>query len=231
MVAVISGATKGLGKAIALALAQQGYSLALTARNSSDLDKLNDEISRNFNVDVFSFTADLSDKTQTLEFANKILKKYKSIDVLINNVGRYDVDRITDENVDFEFMMKVNLNSAYYLSKNISANMCQNNKGHIFNICSVLSFSTRANAASYTISKHALKGFNDVLREEMREYGVKVTAIYPGSINTTSWEGIMAPKELFVQTEDIVGIIKACLKTSKNANIEEVVIKPLDNKY
>lgn len=231
MVAVISGATRGLGKAMALALAQQGYSLALTARNAADLERLDAEISRNFNVDVFSFPADLSDKNQTLNFANKILEKFKTVDVLINNVGKYDVDRITDEDVDFELMMKVNLNSAYYLSKNISANMCQNNKGHIFNICSVLSFSTRVNAASYTISKHALKGFNDVLREEMREYGVKVTAIYPGSINTTSWEGIMAPKDLFVQTEDIVGIIKACLKTSKNANIEEVVIKPLDRKY
>lgn len=231
MVAVISGATRGLGKSLALALAQQGYSLALASRNLSDLEKLYEEITRNFNVEVFIFQADLSEKEQTINFSNKIYEKFKTVDVLINNVGKYDVDRITDEDVDFELMMKVNLNSAYFLSKNISIKMCQNNKGHIFNICSVLSFSTRANAASYTISKHALKGFNDVLREEMREYGVKVTAIYPGSINTTSWEGIMAPKELFVQTEDIVGIIKACLKTSKNANIEEVVIKPLDNKY
>ncbi len=231
MVAVISGATRGLGKSLALALAQQGYSLALASRNLSDLEKLYEEITRNFNVEVFIFQADLSEKEQTINFSNKIYEKFKTVDVLINNVGKYDVDRITDEDVDFELMMKVNLNSAYFLSKNISIKMCQNNKGHIFNICSVLSFSTRQNAASYTISKHALKGFNDVLREEMREYGVKVTAIYPGSINTTSWEGIMAPKELFVQTEDIVGIIKACLKTSKNANIEEVVIKPLDNKY
>jgi NADP-dependent 3-hydroxy acid dehydrogenase YdfG len=89
----------------------------------------------------------------------------------------------------------------------------------------------RSTAATYTISKHALKGFNDVLREEMREYGVKVTAIYPGSINTSSWEGIVAPKELFVQPDDIVNIVKTCLHTSKNANIEEIVIKPLDKKY
>ncbi|MBI2280505.1 MAG: SDR family oxidoreductase, partial [Bacteroidetes bacterium] len=181
--------------------------------------------------EVFIFQADLSDKEQTIKFSNQVFDKFKTIDVLINNVGKYDIDRITDHNIDFDMMMKINLNAAYYLSKNIALNMCAREKGHIFNICSVLSFSTRQNAASYTISKHALKGFNDVLREEMREYGVKVTAIYPGSINTTSWEGIMAPKELFVQTEDIVNIIKACLKTSKNANIEEVVIKPLDKKY
>lgn len=231
MVAVISGATRGLGKALALALAKEGYSLALTARNSDELEKLENEINRNYSSDVFCFAADLSDKTQTLEFAKLVLDKFKKIDVLINNVGKYDTDKITDEGVDFDGMMSTNLNSAYYLSKDIAVNMCKNEKGHIFNICSVLSLTTRVNAASYTISKHALKGFNDVLREEMREYGVKVTAIYPGSINTTSWEGIFAPKELFVQTDDVVNVIKTCLKTSKNANIEEVVINPLDKKY
>lgn len=231
MVAVISGATRGLGKALALALAKEGYSLALTARNKADLEKLENEINRNYSSDVLSFSADLSNKKETLEFTEQVLSKFKKIDVLINNVGKYDMDKITDQEVDFDGMMQVNLNSAYYLSKDIAVNMCENGCGHIFNICSVLSLAPRVNAASYTISKHALKGFNDVLREEMREYGVKVTAIYPGSINTSSWEGIFAPKELFVQTDDIVNIIKTCLKTSKHANIEEVVIKPLDKNY
>ena len=231
MVAVISGATRGLGKALALAFAKEGYSLALTSRNIADLEALEAEINRNYSSDVLIYAADLADKTQTLTFSKLVLAKFKNIDVLINNVGKYDTDKITDEDVDFEGMMNANVNSAYFLSKEIAAKMCINENGHIFNICSVLSLAPRVNAASYTISKHALKGFNDVLREEMREYGVKVTAIYPGSINTSSWEGIFAPKEKFVQTDDIVNIIKACLKTSKHANIEEVVIKPLDKNY
>lgn len=231
MVAVITGATRGLGKSLALALAQDGYSLALTSRSEVDLEKIKQEIDRNYNVEVFCFPADLSDKDQTMRFSKQVIEKYKNIDILINNVGKYSMDRITDDDVDLESIMKLNLNSAYYLTKEISVNMCRKGKGHIFNICSVLSLMPRVEAASYTISKHALKGFNDVLREEMREYGVKVTAIYPGSINTTSWEGIMAPKELFVQPDDIVQVVKSCLKTSKNANIEEVVIKPLDKKY
>ena len=128
-------------------------------------------------------------------------------------------------------MLNTNLNSAYYITKHTAVNMGNNNNGHIFNICSVLSLSPRVDAATYTISKHALKGFNDVLREEMREHNVKVTAIYPGSINTSSWEGIEAPKDNFVQPEDIAKIVKTCLQISKNANIEEVVIKPLDKNY
>lgn len=231
MVAVISGATKGLGKSLAIALAKEGYSLALNARNKNDLEQLQSELVRNYSSNVFIYVADLSDKNNALDFSNKVLGEFKNVDVLINNVGKYDLDKITDDGVDLDDMMKTNLNSAYYLTKHLSINMCKNGKGHIFNICSVLSLIPRSTAATYTISKHALKGFNDVLREEMREYGVKVTAIYPGSINTSSWEGIVAPKELFVQPDDIVNIVKTCLHNSKNANIEEIVIKPLDKKY
>jgi 3-oxoacyl-[acyl-carrier protein] reductase len=231
MVAVISGATKGVGKALAIALAKEGFSLALNARNKNDLEQLQSELLRNYSSNVFIYVGDLSDKNTALDFSSKVLSEFKNIDVLINNVGKYDLDKITDDGVDLDDMMKTNLNSAYYLTKHLSINMCKNGKGHIFNICSVLSLMPRSTAATYTISKHALKGFNDVLREEMREYGVKVTAIYPGSINTSSWEGIVAPKELFVQPDDIVNIVKTCLHTSKNANIEEIVIKPLDKKY
>lgn len=231
MIAVISGATRGVGKSLAIALAKEGFSLALTARSLNDLEQLQSELIRNYSSNVFIYACDLSDKNKALDFSNKVLAEFKNIGVLINNVGKYDLDRITDDDVDLESMMSTNLNAAYYLTKHLSRNMCKNGKGHIFNICSVLSLSPRSTAATYTISKHALKGFNDVLREEMREYGVKVTAIYPGSINTSSWEGIVAPKELFVQPDDIVNIVKTCLHTSKNANIEEVVIKPLDKKY
>lgn len=231
MVAVISGATKGVGKALAIALAKEGFSLALNARNKNDLEQLQSELLRNYSSNVFIYVGDLSDKDSALDFSTKVLSEFKNIDVLINNVGKYDLDKITDDGVDLDDMMKTNLNSAYYLTKYLSINMCKNGKGHIFNICSVLSLMPRSTAATYTISKHALKGFNDVLREEMREYGVKVTAIYPGSINTSSWEGIVAPKELFVQPDDIVNIVKTCLHTSKNANIEDIVIKPLDKKY
>ncbi len=231
MVAVISGATKGVGKALAIALAKEGFSLALNARNKNDLEQLQSELLRNYSSNVFIYVGDLSDKNSALDFSTKVLSEFKNIDVLINNVGKYDLDKITDDGVDLDDMMKTNLNSAYYLTKHLSINMCKNGKGHIFNICSVLSLMPRSTAATYTISKHALKGFNDVLREEMREYGVKVTAIYPGSINTSSWEGIVAPKELFVQPDDIVNIVKTCLHTSKNANIEAIVIKPLDKKY
>lgn len=231
MIAVISGATRGVGKALAIMLAQDGYSLALCSRNLLDLEELKLELESNFSIPVFIHQADLSIKEEALHFAKIIIEKFNKIDVLVNNIGKYNIGKLTDNDSDLELMLNTNLHSAYYITKHIAANMGNNNSGHIFNICSILSFSSRIDAATYTISKHALKGFNDVLREEMREHNVKVTAIYPGSVNTSSWEGIIAPKEKFVQPQDIAETIKTCLHISKNANIEEVVIKPLDKNY
>lgn len=231
MVAVISGATRGVGKALALTLAKEGYHLALSSRNLADLTQLKSEIEETYGVTVFVHQADLSNKEEALNFAKKVLTTFENVDVLINNIGQYNIGKFTDEGDDLELMLKTNVNSAYYITKLIAVNMGDNNNGHIFNICSVLSLSPRVDAATYTISKHALKGFNDVLREEMREHNVKVTAIYPGSINTSSWEGIIAPKEKFVQPEDIAQTVKTCLAISKNANIEEIVINPLDKNY
>jgi short-subunit dehydrogenase len=231
MKAVITGATRGVGRASAFMLAQEGYDLALSSRNISDLEQLKLELESKFGNYVFIQQADLSIKEEAINFSENIIEKFNKIDVLINNIGKYNISKLTDSDSDLELMINTNLNSAYYISKNIAVNMGNNNSGHIFNICSVLSLSPRVEAATYTISKHALKGFNDVLREEMREHNVKVTAIYPGSINTSSWEGIIAPKEKFVQPDDIAKTIKTCLAISKNANIEEIVINPLDKNY
>lgn len=231
MKAVITGATRGVGKALAIMLAQEGCGLTLCSRNLSDLEELKLELETNFNIPIFIYQADLSIKEDALLFSKTIIEKFNKIDVLVNNIGKYNIGKLTDNDSDLELMLNTNLNSAYYITKHIAANMGNNNSGHIFNICSVLSFSPRVDAATYTISKHALKGFNDVLREEMREHNVKVTAIYPGSINTSSWEGIIAPKEKFVQPKDIAETVKTCLHISKNANIEEIVIKPIDKNY
>lgn len=231
MVAVITGASRGVGRTLAFTLAKNGYNLALASRNIDDLERLKMELNTQFQVEIYIAAVDLSKRKESMLFAEDVIERFDTIDILINNVGSYLLDNIMDVEDELENNIATNLNSAFYISKKIAANMCINRKGHIFNICSVLSLGPRVEAASYTISKHALKGFNDVLREETRNYGVKVTAIYPGSINTSSWEGIIAPKEKFVQPEDIAESVLACLKISKNANIEEIVIKPLDKNF
>jgi len=231
MVVVISGATKGVGRALAMYFAKQGYNLALGARSLDALELLKKELISSYKVKVFVKSCDFSHKEETVLFSNEVLKQFKVVDVLVNNVGLYKEDTVNDEVNDFDLVMRTNLNSAYYLTKAISKNMKENGAGHIFNICSVLSHTVRPTAASYTISKHALKGFNDVLREDMREHEVKVTAIYPGAINTSSWDGIEVPKEEFIQPNDIVEIINSCLSMSAKTNIEEVFVRPINKNH
>jgi short-subunit dehydrogenase len=232
MIALITGASKGLGKSIATYFASRDYDLILLARNFDALIEIKGEFEKKYNNKTYVYDVDVADKEHLFSTLNKINKSFQVIDVLVNNVGIYQPDEIQTENEEFfELTLNVNLKAAYYLTQNLLPKILKSNTKHIFNICSVLSKDVRTGAASYTISKHALKGFNDVLREELRDNKVKVTAIYPGSINTSSWEGIIAPVNEFVQPEDIVNCIDASLKTSKNANIEEIVIKPLNKNY
>src|SRR5690606_31085112 len=117
---------------------------------------------------------------------------------------------------------------AISISNVLLPKMIESNSGHIFNICSVASIHALEHASSYSISKAALKSWNDSLREELRHKGIKVTAIYPGSVNTSSWEGTNADTNKMIQTEDIVALIEACLKMSTNALCEEIHLSPLN---
>jgi 3-oxoacyl-[acyl-carrier protein] reductase len=230
MVAVISGATKGIGKALAFAFAELGFDLALGARGEEGLEKIKHLLHQKHpNIKTRTFITDFSLKKSIEDFSDSVKKEFESIDVLINNVGMYSEGTVsTEPNGLLEKNMQLNLYSAYYLSRAFIQDFKLKKSGHIFNICSVLSETPRKEASAYTISKFALLGFNKVLAEEMREYHVKVTALLPGSVNTSSWDGIKAPKEQFVQPEDIASAVITAYQTSKNAFIEEITIKPLN---
>ncbi len=233
MLAVISGATRGIGRALSFAFAAEGLNLAITARSESDLKTLSEELKLKYPlIEVLFYSADFSKKEEIKAFNSAILEKFQVPEVIINNVGIYTIGKVSEESdEEFEQNMAINFNSAWYFTKPFLPALKIKGKGHIFNICSVVSKEPRASAASYSISKMALYGFNKVLCEEMREYNIKVTAVLPGSVNTSSWKGINAPIETFVQAEDISSAIIAAYKTSAFALTEEIIIKPLDKNY
>jgi 3-oxoacyl-[acyl-carrier protein] reductase len=227
MNAVITGATKGIGKAIAKKLAENGYNLAVCARTATDLQALQQELETT-GAKIFTFVADLSVKTDVLSFYAAIKTGFKTVDVLVNNAGTFMPGALLDEDDEsFEFQQQLNLNSVYYLSKNIGKMMREQSSGHIFNICSIASKSVVENAGSYTVTKTALLSLNDVLRKELSPRNVKVTAILPGSTFTASWEGTTINPEKFVQPEDIANSLYAILKLSENVNVDEIILTPL----
>lgn len=230
MKAIITGATKGIGRAVTMALAEAGYDLGLGSRNLQELDYLRREIAALYpNVEVITKSADFSQKHETRNFAETFIHHWGEIDVLINNVGSYEEDTLdTFSESKLEDLMNINFYSAIRMTQPFIPEFKKRGGGHIINICSVLSKKVRKNAVSYTISKHALYTYTKLLRKDLRKFNIKVTAILPGSTNTSSWDGLDAPIEDFVQPDDVANGIMMALNS--NGMVEEVEIKPINPK-
>ncbi|GAA4210063.1 3-oxoacyl-ACP reductase FabG [Pedobacter jeongneungensis] len=228
MKAVITGATKGIGRAISLKLAQNGYDLILVARGEDDLNALKHELTPYRNA-VVIHQADCSVKEEVYAFLNSTVIDFSNVTVLVNNVGIFLPGSLLDEADEiFEKQQHLNLNAGYYISKFFGKKMRSAKQGHIFNICSVASKAPVKNGGSYSVTKAAMLSLNHVLRQELAPHNVKVTAFLPGSTKTSSWEGTTIPDEKFVQPEDIAETLFTILNLSKGVNVDEVLITPLD---
>ncbi|HCN83074.1 MAG TPA: short-chain dehydrogenase, partial [Sphingobacteriaceae bacterium] len=197
MNAVITGATKGIGKAIAQKLALAGYNLAICSRSQSEIDTCKAELLRlNPKVTIAGLQTDCADPQQVQRFAGFVQQHFEVVDVLVNNAGTYIPASILDETEDIlQLQMQLNFNTAYQLCRVFGRQMRDNHKGHIINICSVAAIRPVISAGSYTVTKFALLGLTRVLREELMPYHVKVTAILPGSTLTDSWKGTDIPPD------------------------------------
>ena len=225
---VVTGASKGIGKAIAEKFSVPGNQVFICARNENDLSKVVDEINNKISkVIVKYFVADLTDKNGVIEFGNWLFSQNVSIDILINNTGQFMPGNVyNEEEGTLEKMIAVNLYSAYHLTRMLLPSMMKKKNGHIFNICSIASLQAYNNGGSYSISKFALMGFSKNLREEMKPYNIKVTAVYPGAVYTSSWEGADIEPSRILEVNDIADTIFAACHLSPQACIEDIVIRP-----
>lgn len=228
MNAIVTGATKGIGKAIAIKLAQEGYNLSICSRNRDDLIQLANDLAYT-GMTIHHLETDCSNKASVYKFCEFSSRVFDHVDVLINNAGVFLPGSFLDEaDETFENQLHTNLNCAYYLSKYYGRLMRNRGSGHIINICSVASKEIVENAGSYGVTKSALLSLNNVLRNELAKYNVKVTAILPGSTLTASWDGTEIPEDKFVQPEDIARSISQLLKLSTGANVDELIIRPIN---
>ncbi len=226
--AVITGATQGIGKAIADKFLSQGFDIAICARSSSDLDKVKNEWAPKYpSRKVLAVPADLSDKAACFDFAAQVLNDTTSIDALINNAGTYFPGSLADEpDGQLEQLMNLNLYSAYHITRKLLPAFQQQNSGHIFNMCSVASLKAYPNGGAYSITKYALMGFSDNLREELMQTNIKVTAISPGAVYSRSWQGSGVPESRIMQTSDVANIVWAAYNLSPQACVEHITIRP-----
>jgi short-subunit dehydrogenase len=223
---IISGATRGIGRAIAQELAKKRHELFLIARSLSDLQILKEQLNDSENlIQIFSINLTNNDDLETLkrEFA-----PFDYFDVLINNLGIFETNQIDDTVVPkLKETLDQNLFSAINLSELVLDKMKDFEKGTIINMGSIMSHMAAPFASNYSISKHALKGWNDALREELRQYGIKVCSIYPGAVNTSSWDGMEINRDAMIQPEDIAKLVATLLEMNQNTLVEEIKLSPL----
>lgn len=227
MLIVVSGGTRGIGRAIAEKFAKNGFDVVVSARNKRDLAACQESIEGAYGVKCHIKKANLAIKSDVVALVEFVKELNQKVDVLINNAGTYVGGEIyKEEDGILEKLIETNLYSAYYLSKGLIDGMIETRNGHIFNICSIASLKAYPNGGSYSISKFAMLGFSKSLREEMKPFGVKVTSIMPGAVLTDSWAGVDLPAERFIKVEDIAETIWASYILSKSAVVEEIIIRP-----
>ncbi|HRE52572.1 MAG TPA: SDR family oxidoreductase [Flavitalea sp.] len=225
---IITGASKGIGRAVAEKFAANGYTLFLCARKEAPLAALAKELETQYpGSTVHYIPCDVSIQEEVLRFAAWVLSKTSAPGILVNNAGIFTPGNVYDEADGLlERMMETNLYSAYYLSRALLPAMMAQKSGHIFNICSIASLKAYPNGGSYSITKYALAGLTANLRHEMKPHGIKLTAVFPGAAYTGSWENSGISRDRFMEAADIAEMIYSASRLSPQACVEEIVMRP-----
>jgi short-subunit dehydrogenase len=225
---VVTGGTKGIGRAIVKKFAGHGFDIITCARNGQDLTALKEELENAYTgIHVHTFRADIAVKKDVTSFGSFVRGLNRPVTVLVNNAGFFLPGEICSEpEGTLESMIAGNLYSAYYTTRELAAGMKEERAGHIFNMCSIASIKAYPNGGSYAISKFALLGFSKCLREELKPFNIRVTAVMPGATLTASWAGTDWPDERFMKAEDVADMVFQAHSISHRSVVEEIIIRP-----
>lgn len=225
--ALITGAGKGIGKAIAIALAKEGVNVILLARTQSDLDEVAQDI-KTYGVQVQTVIADVSDINSVNTAVEKALSQFKTIDILINNAGIAAFGKFLElEPKAWENIIQVNLMGTYYVIRAVLPNMIERQTGDIINISSTAGLNGNALTSAYSASKFAVLGLTDSLMQEVRKHNIRVTALTPSTVATNMAKELKLTDgnpDKVMQAEDIAELIIAQLKLNRRVFIKNASI-------
>ena len=233
---LITGATSGIGKATAYLLAEQGYRLILCGRRAPILSEIQKELEAKTEVETLVF--DVRNREDVEEAISSLSANWNSIDILINNAGNaHGLDSLAEGSIeDWDAMMDGNVKGLLYVSKPIIKKMKDNGAGHIVNISSVAARMTYANGVVYCASKKAVDTISEGMRIELTQFGIKVTNIQPGAVETDfslvrfkgdeqKANGVYAGYDA-LKAEDIADAISYCVNAPDRVSIAELCIYP-----
>jgi len=214
--AIITGAGKGIGKAIAVALAAEGVNLGIIARTSADLETLKDSLTNTYGIKVFIATADIAVKSDVDQAIASLKESLGSIDILINNAGIGTFGTLLEmDHEQWERIIQTNVLGTYYVTRAALPTMLEQSGGSIINIASTAGERGFATGSAYCASKFAVMGMTEALMQEVRKSNIRVTALTPSTVNTelASNAGLkIGDEDRMMQAEDMAALVLATLK-------------------
>jgi len=238
MIALITGATSGIGKSTALEFAKHGYDLIITGRRQERLTELKTDLSQKYNVKVCDLCFDVRVEEQVNKAINSLPTDFKNIDILVNNAGlAAGLSSIQQGKIDhWEQMIDTNIKGLLYVTKHVAALMISNKKGHIINLGSIAGKEVYANGNVYCATKHAVDALNKGMRIDLLPHGIKVSAINPGMVETefsiVRFDGDEErAKKVYenivpLKPEDIAETIYWMASRPAHVNINDLIIMP-----
>jgi len=237
-IALITGATSGIGKAVACAIAKEGFSIIITGRRKELLDSLANKIQEDFKVDVLPLNFDIRDSSLVQKFLGDVPEKWKNIDVLVNNAGLAagmdPIDKGTFE--DWDRMIDTNVKGLLYISRIVSQGMVERQSGHIINIGSIAGKSVYPNGNVYCATKHAVDALSRAMSQDLYRHNIKVSQVCPGLAETEfSKVRFKGDEELAaaiykgyvpLKPEDIADAVRYIIMAPAHVNISDLVIMP-----
>lgn len=228
-VVLVTGASKGIGKAVSLKLASENYDVIIFGRNNEKLIELTKKLQELGSNSIY-FSGNVADQIFVKNSVKEIYEKYKKIDILVNNAGIAYFESLVNSTLEqFQDQIDTNLIGVYNFSKAVINQMIERKSGTIINISSLAGKVGFAHGTMYSATKHAVMGFSRSLMQEVRKHDVKIITICPGSVVTDMiMNSPIQPdnKDLLLQPDDIAKVVFDTIKLPARALISEIEIRP-----
>ncbi len=226
-IAWVTGAGRGIGRAVSLALAEKGLRVVLSARTAAQIQAVAEEI-LSAGGQALPIAADVTRPEELAKLVAQVREQWGAIDILVNNAGLWRFRAVAETTLEeWQAQIDVNLTGAFLCTKAVLEDMLQRGSGHIVNIISVAGRRPYAQCAAYCAAKYGLLGFTEVLRMEVRKRGIRVTAVLPGATDTPGWEADSERRARMMRPESVAqAVVAACLAPA-DVMPEEIVLRPV----
>ncbi len=237
MIALVTGSTAGIGQATAIMLAKNNYDVIITGRRMPRLVDLKEKLEKEFNVKVYILNFDIRKRLEMESVLEKMPQEWKNIDILINNAGlAAGLDYIYEADIyDWEQMIDTNVKGLLYISRYFMPIMINRKKGHIINISSIAGKEVYQKGSVYCATKHAVEAITKAMRMELLPFGIKVSSIAPGMVETefsiVRLKDEQKAKDVYkgmqpLTAQDIADVVEFIINRPDHVNINDIVVMP-----